>query len=176
MPARSASEAVEALIEPLRRAALCVTHAVPIGTGRRTTAGPNYLAFPGRLPARLSGDTRFGLFLSYSYEVVRVGFGRESWTADAIGYVYELLDAAGQRVLAYHWHPDGRSRVTAPHLHTRQLLPIDISRTHPPTGRVSLPAVLRYAIVELGGEPMRGDWASILDLTEQASQRSRSTE
>jgi hypothetical protein len=66
-------------------------------------------------------------------------------------------------VCAYHWHPVGASHVTSPHLHLGgQIGDIDLSKLHFPTGAVALPDVLRFAIADLGVEPLRADWRDLL--------------
>ena len=66
-------------------------------------------------------------------------------------------------ILAYHWHPVGVSPVTAPHLHLGgQLMDVDVGKAHLPTGVVSLQAVLRLAIADLGVAPLRDEWREVL--------------
>jgi len=67
-------------------------------------------------------------------------------------------------LLASHWHPDGRSQVTIPHFHVGGTLGgIPFAKLYAPTGPITLLDVLRFAIVELGVEPRRGDWREVLD-------------
>ncbi len=94
------------------------------------------------------------------------------------GYVADLLDAGGALVVGYHWHPIEGGTIRYPHLHVgRQFAHPGLSpdirvmadrlvRSHLPTGAILLPTVLRLAIAEFGVEPLRRDWASILDETE----------
>ncbi len=42
---------------------------------------------------------------------------RERWEARTAGYMYKLDGADGREILAYHWHPAGRSHKQRPHLH-----------------------------------------------------------
>lgn len=86
-----------------------------------------------------------------------------------VGYYDELLDAEGRGLLAYHWRPEGPSQVVTPHLHVGgRTSPLDLSKAHLPTGQVSLVAVVRMAITELGVEPLRPDWLVVLDRAESA--------
>ena len=48
-----------------------------------------------------------------------------------------------------------------------------IDRLHPPTGRVSVEAVVRFLIEDLDVVPRRDDWGAILDRHEEAFRRSR---
>jgi hypothetical protein len=92
-----------------------------------------------------------------------------AWSAAIAGYWYELSYADERELLAYHWHPGGVSPITWPHLHvSAPVAPIDLTRGHLPTGPVSLPAVLRCAIGDLGVRPSRRDWAAVRADAERA--------
>lgn len=80
-----------------------------------------------------------------------------------VGYAYTLHDRALRELLAYHWHPSGPSPVVWPHVHlglglVRSELARPFVGAHLPTGSVTLTAVLRAAITDLGVEPLRDDW------------------
>lgn len=63
------------------------------------------------------------------------------------GYAFTLFEHSGRELLAFHWHPAGRSPVAYPHLHVSAalrgttpsgeaaILPLD--KVHLPTGLVS---------------------------------------
>jgi hypothetical protein len=93
-------------------------------------------------------------------------------------YIYELTSGEGRSLIRWDWHPDGQAGeqpVSWPHVHLRGYTqPVNVSRGHVPTGRVSLEAVIRYVIRDLGVEPRRADWAAILDRHEQAFVAARS--
>lgn len=56
-----------------------------------------------------------------------------------------------------------------PHLHVHvRTAPIDLSKVRLPTGHVSLVAVIRMAITELGVEPLRADRHDVLERDERA--------
>ncbi len=92
----------------------------------------------------------------------------ETRGADIARYAYTLLDHAGRELLAFHWHPDGRSPVAFPHLHVSAalrgttpsgepaVLPLD--KAHIPTGYLSAADVVRLLAVELGIGTLAGDW------------------
>ena len=76
-----------------------------------------------------------------------------------------------RELLAYHWHPGGRSPITTLHLHissrmpTVQIAPDDniaMGDMHLPTGLVSLSEVVRLLITESHVIPRRNDWGLIL--------------
>ena len=80
-------------------------------------------------------------------------------------YYYSVHDAEEKEVLLYHYHPRGGSPITTPHLHLGQGAQVgraDVRDAHLPTGNVSLNAVLRVLIEEMGVQPRRPDWDSIL--------------
>lgn len=73
----------------------------------------------------------------------------------------------GHGAISYHWHPVGPSHVQTPHLHvkaTRDMAPgaTAIEKLHFPTGPVSLAAIVRFLIDEVGIEPNRADWGRVL--------------
>ncbi len=89
-----------------------------------------------------------------------------------IGYAYRLCEHGGREILVYHWHPEGVSPITHPHMHlSTRIRPIplepvgstySLAAHHIPTGQITLADVVRYLIVEAGVEPRRGDWAEVL--------------
>ncbi|HEX5502572.1 MAG TPA: hypothetical protein VFW96_08100 [Thermomicrobiales bacterium] len=109
----------------------------------------------------LPGAYGIALRLLHSYRAAEEA-GR--WTVHTASYSYEFMLRDGLEIIAYHYHPAGPSPVKTPHLHVRSATaPVPLSKAHIPTGRISLEAVLRFAIVELKVEPLRADWAAVLD-------------
>lgn len=87
------------------------------------------------------------------------------------GYFFHVTEYQHREILAYHWHPDGVSPVTTPHLHLSSRLPdiavsegveISLSAVHLPTGEVSAQDIVRLLITEFGVEPRRSDWRTIV--------------
>jgi hypothetical protein len=94
-----------------------------------------------------------------------------AWWVSTVGYEFRLSYRDEHEILAYHWHPAGNSPVVIPHLHIGgQTTPIDLSKAHLPTGHITLIAVLRLAIADLGVQPLRPDWGTILDEAERQLQ------
>jgi hypothetical protein len=94
-----------------------------------------------------------------------------------VGYQYTLRDIDGREIIAYHWHPEGRSHVTTPHIHLgpgAEMGRRDLARAHLPTGQVMLEDVLRFAITELGVRPLRRDWSEVLDRTRRVREQPES--
>lgn len=91
------------------------------------------------------------------------GFG-----AEATRYADTLLDHAGRGLLAFHWHPDGRSPIAFPHLHVSAamrgttpsgeaaVLPLD--KVHVPTGHLSVADAIRRPSVEPGIGALAPGW------------------
>lgn len=149
--------------ETLQRARSCVSNGVPVAENdgliirlrlrtnvSRGTAG--FVTFDARhLCALLSDAARPA---------------RERWQARTAGYFYSLDAAGGREIVAYHWHPTGRSHVTAPHLHLGAgagTLAPELSKAHPLTGRVTPVAVLRLLIERFAVAPRRADWDAVLN-------------
>ena len=88
------------------------------------------------------------------------------------GYRFHLLDRDDREILAYHWHPEGVSPITEPHLHlSGRLRPLDagdrvaplaLGEMHLPTGVVTLAQVVRWLITEFEVRPRRDDWETVL--------------
>lgn len=91
-------------------------------------------------------------------------------------YQFALLD--GRKLLTFHWTPETTSpgQRTYPHLHVESSLldpsgpfmPDTFSKLHIPTGPVSLAAIVRFAIEELGVTPIPRDWNERLGNVEAA--------
>jgi len=171
MAGRTPSEAVNNYLGPLQRAISCVTKAVlNVRGGYYPSPDPHPLALGDGAPVTISSDPPLLLTVLQNYRVVEFEGPRGPWKVSIVSYFYSLEDREGREVL-YHWHPQGASTVTFPHLHVRaggRLGRTDISQVHFPTGRVSLEDVLRLAILELGVKPERTDWAELLDSTQAA--------
>lgn len=132
-----------------------------------TTDKPHALVLGDGLPQRLRGDTDLSLVIRQAYYVVKVEDpDRGPWKVSTAEYNYNFRDADNRVVIAYHWHPQERQKVRRPHLHLDQGAGVgrqDLHRTHIPTGRVSIEDVIRFAITELGVEPLRDDWEQVLE-------------
>ncbi len=96
--------------------------------------------------------------------------GKNDTLPDTIvtAYQYALRDHSGRELLAFHWHPDGRSPVAFPHLHVSAalrgttpsgdpaVLPLD--KLHIPTGHLSAADVVRLLVAELRVRTLTIDW------------------
>ena len=131
-------------------------------------AGSRSITFGSGVPADLGRDRMLFLAVRHRFAVLAAEGARGGWSVQTLGYLYDVVDPAGRDVLAYHWHPVGRSQVTYPHLHVGcRIASIDLGRTHLLAAGVSLVGLIRMAITELGVEPLRRDWEDVLDRAER---------
>jgi hypothetical protein len=127
-----------------------------------------------RANTRLHRHTGGSLRLVWIQNVAAVsgaeGVRRERWHAVTTGYAYRLEDSDGREIVAYHWHPQGRSHARAPHLHLGAALGTlrsEVTKAHFSTGMVTPVAILSLAIEAFGVAPRRPDWAAIFERTER---------
>jgi hypothetical protein len=168
---KSPAEAVTNFIDPLRRALTCVTQAVlTVGGGYYPSEKPHGATVNDGLPVPLKGEGGLSLIAMLQYRVVEATGERGPWKVSTVAYNYEFVrqsEDGEERILAYHWHPDGGSSVKGPHLHV--LDPAGpLRKAHLPTGRVALEEVLRVAISELGVKWLRSDWRRVLNKSQKA--------
>ena len=126
-------------------------------------------------PVRLKGSQLL-LKMQMAYEIIPVNEpGKEPWRVTTHAYNYEVQAQNGQVIFSYHWHPQGK--VKEPHIHMGHTqLAVDAVLTnkfHLPTARVSFEGVMRHCITELGTEPLREDWAKVLERREADFQAHR---
>jgi len=97
----------------------------------------------------------------------RPGFG--PFRISTVGYMYSLSGTDRTEYWAHHWHPNGVSPVTDPHVHLGPALLADSSpvtpKAHLPTARTTFEKVVRWAF-EFGVPPACADWRDKLDLAE----------
>ena len=160
MAGRTVAEAVDAFFHPQQRIVSCVTRATLIGRVYRDPAIPTMMTID-RGVQRLGRFGALGLGLRHWYVVERLA--DTGWSVRTTGYGYTLLHGMELEFIACHWHPAARRAVTYPHLHVGGVtLPVNLSKAHLATGHVTLAAVVRMAIAELGVEPLRRDWQDVL--------------
>lgn len=116
------------------------------------------------------------LSVKMRYRIVRAEGERGPWKVSVAAYQYAFVDEAEREIVAYHWHPDGTSDVTTPHLHLEAGARVgrrDLAAAHIPTGRVSLESIVRLAIGGFFVSPLRREWQSVLDRGDEAFRRSK---
>ncbi len=109
--------------------------------------------------------------LKYTYVTAEGEAGR--WKIKTLAYAYEIRNAEGKDLLAFHWHPDG-GEIKYPHIHVGHATGIrhaGIRDGHIPAGRVSAEAVIRFAIEALHVKTLRNDWNKILAKTQGAFEK-----
>ena len=163
MPASNPAEAAEAF--RARRVAVltCLTPAYVELRGYAPAPWPHPFALAKGEAVRLRGNKQLSLTVAEEYELTEVATG--DWEAQIVSYFY-AFEHAGSELLADHWHPQGHSRVTEPHLHVqgdREFEGQALGKLHLPTGAIRLEDIVALAIEELGAEPLREDWRGVLD-------------
>lgn len=123
-------------------------------------------------PRRIRCSNAF-VSLSLRYSAALVAHAdqavRSRWLAHTTGYMCALDDDDGREILSYHWHPQGRSHVTTPHLHLGAgagALRRELQKAHLATGLVTPIALLRLLIESFAVRARRTDWLPVLDRAE----------
>jgi len=107
-------EVVRSLRDTLQRAVSCVT---PDVLRSQTYTAESELTLLSRLVSRSSGPLTLSLRHFYAVLSDASRARSEHWQTQTTAYYYKVDDADGREILAYHWHPAGRSPETRPHLH-----------------------------------------------------------
>jgi hypothetical protein len=155
--------------ETLQRALSCVTAGVLVVHGDAIEVR---LSLTSRL-ARSRGDEPIVLQLRHAFMLVNEATQQPGhrWRARLTGYQYSLEGADVREIVAYHWHPAGRSRVVLPHLHLGAgagALRPELVKGHLPSGLVTPIAVLRLALEQFAVRARRADWSDVLQQTERS--------
>ena len=161
---RTAHEVEANYLENLQRLVSCVTPSVVTAELHQPFPVPHSATIDGGDPAILGGASRLQLAFRQSF-VIEECEQSSSWRVIVGSYSYEIHDAEGREVLLYHWHPRGNSPVVIPHLHLEHgtgVIREEVRNAHLPTGEVSFNAILWVLIAEMGVNPRRPDWESIL--------------
>lgn len=167
MPGGNPSAAYEAFHHPLQQDVSCVTPDVLMtSTGGRSTIDRIHSLSLADGRALITGDG-LQLEVGLQYSIIKTGdTGKMAYRCTTKSYAYSILDGDDKRLYDWHWHPFGKSNFYEPHAHTYSTDPLLPPRAHIPTGRVSLEQVIRFVIDQLGVEPLRNDWDSVLSLNE----------
>ena len=160
MAGRSLGEAVRLHLGQIQQLVSCVTSSVLVVAGSRDATQRRGVSLAGGT-ADLAG-ARLKLAVQQHFRTFDLA-GR--YTLIVVGYQYALCDAAEKEILAYHWHPIGKSRFTQPHLHlgpAAQVKQRDLASAPLPTSHVSLADVIELAIHHFGVEPRLDGWRQII--------------
>jgi hypothetical protein len=177
--ARLAREALAAFVSALEGAIGCVA-STKLRRNRPAPSEPYFFEFetPGEL-VPLRGPLGLGLRVRLRAQIGPADASAREWRAAIIAYQYALLDGDGREYLTYHWHPDGVSHVTEPHLHFGPAAQVGmpaLAAAHLPTGPVHLPAVVRLAVEAFRARPLRRDWSATLDAAAPSLRAARATD
>ena len=163
---RTYAEAVANYQHGIQRVVSCLTPSVvDVAGGYHPSPTPHRLTMNDGQPVALNGPSQLMLRLQQYYRVDETGSASGRWRVAVLEYYYSVHDAEEKEVLLYHYHPRSGSSIITPHLHLRpgaQVGRADVRDAHLPTGNVSLNAVLRVLIEEMGVQSRRPDWDSIL--------------
>ena len=140
---------------------------MPSPGGRQKTGAMHAWTLNGTEGAPLS--TGHILKARMRYEIIKDDKG-EPWRVTTRGYMYSVEDADGQELLSAHWHPDTAGPHKRPHMHfpDRVVSPEGgfLAREPIHTGRITFEEVVRFAVRNLGTEPLCTDWENRLLLAE----------
>ena len=161
---RTPAEAVAKYQSGIQRLLSCVSNSVvSVAGGYYPSSVPHSLIVESGL---LRGASRLMLTLEQYYRIAEPPSSRTApWQVEIVGYDYAVYDSDEREILLYHWHPHGGSPIASPHLHLgsgAQVGRREIRDAHLPTGHIPLSALLRLLIVEMGVQPRRQDWDTIL--------------
>jgi len=173
MTARSADDAADALVANVRAIARCITDRPIVTITERRPERIVRLTFgPASQPVALRssiGNHHIGLAINEEYILERAS-GSANLRRRA--YYYRILDRDEREILAYHWHPHGRSAVAAPHMHlSYQIQPLDLGSGSAPvpwadlhiaTGAVALADIVAMLIDDFRIDPLVDDWRAKL--------------
>lgn len=186
MESRDPGEAVVRFVERLRTTTGCITQ-VPL-TAQPTSSDTYQVIFHSGNPVELRTARGYPpILLSVVLHCRPLPHPdlAQRFTIRSTYYAYEILDLDQRELLVYHWHPEGTSRITEPHLHlSPRIAPvlvasagespqhISLTDMHIP-GYIQLEDVVRVLIDEFKVRPLRRDWTTVLarnaDLTRAAA-------
>lgn len=155
---RTAAEAIEHYRASAARLLSCVTSVHVVVGAYHASDSPNQLELAD------AAKMRGGSFSVEVAEQYRVRQDVDGWNVEILGYVYGI-QYEGRELFSYHWHPRGESSISQPHMHVAANVQVGdrwLGKVHLPTGTVGLEQVVALAIVELGVEPLRGDWERLI--------------
>jgi hypothetical protein len=162
LPGRTAAEAREAVLVPLRKALSCITDAQFIRSPEGANGADIEALTISQEPLHLSSGPLGNIQLALRQRFRAVQESRSEWHVSTVAYYYRIADSEGRELAAWHWHP---ASVAFPHLHCNNS--VIGRRAHLPTGRVSIESVLRLLIDDLGVPTRRDDYADVLDEAER---------
>lgn len=117
------------------------------------------------LGLRRGDQARLWLRAAQTFHLVKADEGgrHRAWKVATDSYAYTVSDdeTLATELVAWHWHPASR---LDPHLHVGRSHP-DFgfwAHLHIPTGRVAFEDVMTFVLADLGVQPERDDWETVL--------------
>jgi hypothetical protein len=156
---RTPAEAVEHYRGRTARLLACVTSEHVVVSAYHAANPPHQLELSDL--AKLRAPHLLRLSIGEHYEAREEADG---WRVEIVGYNYAIEHEGGDLV-SYHWHPEGESPITWPHMHVGTDIQVGerwFGKVHLPTGVVGLERVVALAITELGAKPLRDDWERLI--------------
>lgn len=154
-------------LDALQQLTSCITNEVPNNVGGyHPSDRPHLVTLARGTPVRLRAPQLLRLSIREWYSVQQAA-PQSGWIVTTVGYMYDIFIEDDQPALSYHWHPIAPRTVTFPHVHLEAGAQIGLDvlhRAHLPTGIVSVRDIVRLVIEELGVEPRRSDWRSVLEM------------
>lgn len=181
MAGRNLNEAYRNYINPLQAALNCITAArLTLRKGEELILNvPFSVALNDMDPVRLKGVTQIDFTAGQIARIIKTDdVDRGPYKVSTVRYFYTFWTTGDQpeEILSFQWAPEetGPGVVSFPHLHIGPAIisdetavrPKDLHKAHIPTGRVSIEAIVRLAITELGVPPQKRRWERILNQSE----------
>jgi hypothetical protein len=172
---RTPQEAVRNFLEPLKAVVGCITDEGLVARQTRCADERQTAAFRAGFAILHRKDGQTLTLELYHRYVVREAQGRRGpWSVSTVEWIYQVGDQSDEPIAEFHWHPES-GHIRWPHVHAHGARDsLTLHRLHLPTGRVSVEAVIRFLIEDLGVIPRRSDWEAVLERHEQACRRARS--
>jgi hypothetical protein len=155
---KTPAEAVERYRGRTVRLLSCVTNVHAVVRAYHLSDKPHQLELADT--AKMRGGP-LSIDVAEEYELRQAAGG---WRVEIVGYLY-AIGHEGRELVSYHWHPQGESPITWPHMHVGVNVQVGdrwLAKVHLPTGNVGLEQIVATAIVELGVEPLRDDWERLI--------------
>lgn len=186
MAGRTPGDAYRNYIEPMREALHCITQVpITVRENKRLQIDTPYSAALNNMdPVPLRGGVPLHLTVGQTIRIIRTDDPediRGPFKVRTIDYFYLLATEADDEILSFQWTPEATAAgvvnaVSFPHLHVGPAMigeapairPKNLHKAHIPTGRISLEAFIRLAIVEFDVRPLKQDWDTVLQRTETA--------
>lgn len=183
MAGRNLTEAYRNYIKPLQAALNCITAArLTLRKGDELILNKPFSVVLNDMDAvRLKGITPIDFTAGQIVRIIKTDdVDRGPYKVSTVRYFYTFWTTGDQpeEILSFQWTPEetGPGVVPFPHLHIGPAIisgqnvvrSKDLHKAHIPTGRVSIEAIVRLAITELGTTPQKRRWERILNQSELA--------